>query len=111
MTPGNLREILRASASNYLLPRIPGLEWQDEAAEQVAAEIERGTDVLDAVRIVSEDYKEVDPKHLRWACQDGIARVMLRKRLSRGLFTFPDPQEKVSSDQGGSSLPPPPPAN
>jgi hypothetical protein len=111
MTPGNLREILRASASGYHLPRIPGLEWQEDVADQVAAGIDEGCDVVETVSAVSEAYADVNLRHLRWACQDGIARAILRKRLSRGLFTFPDPQEKVSSDQGGSSLPPPPPAN
>jgi hypothetical protein len=109
-TPGNLREILRASHSGYRLDRIPGLEWQDDVAETVATAIAGGADVRETVHAVftqwhqSHQFSEL---HLRWACQDGIARGVLTLRRSRGLFDFqvdsPGPVEAAVP------LPPPPP--
>jgi hypothetical protein len=45
--------------------------------------------------------------HLRWACQDGIARATFQKRKARNLF---DLAPKDEPKKGGVPLPPPPPA-
>lgn len=105
-TPANLREILRASQSNYRLDRLPGLEWQDDIAEQVATTLSQGANVQGVVRDIAAAH-DYAPLHIRWACQDGIARHALRAKLSRGLFDF----EEVATNNGGGSvvLPPPPP--
>ena len=105
-TPGNLREILRSSKSNYRLGRVPGLEWQDDIADAIANSITQGVPVLDAINEAVAGNKN-NPLHLRWACQDGIARGILAKQQSRSLFNFePEPDVPVSN---GVSLPPPPP--
>jgi hypothetical protein len=106
-TPGNLREILRASHSNYRLNRVPGLEWQDDIAEQVAQAIVQGAEPREAVTAITANRTE-QQLHLRWACQDGIARGVLRLRASRSLFDFPV-EDEAANDTGGPSLPPPPP--
>ena len=105
-TPGNLREILRASESGYLLSRLPGLEWQDELADIVAEKISTGADVRATVQEVVGQF-QANPLHLRWACQDGIARGVLRMNKQKGLFDFSAPQ--VEQKKSGASLPPPPP--
>ena len=105
-TPGNLREILRASESGYLLSRLPGLEWQDELADIVAEKIATGADVRATVQEVVGQF-QANPLHLRWACQDGIARGVLRMNKQKGLFDFSAPQ--VEQKKSGASLPPPPP--
>ena len=81
-TPGNLREILRASQSEYHLARIPGLEWQDDVADIVASLIVEGVPVKKAIQQAVEG-RNSDPLHLRWACQDGIARGVLNKQAQR----------------------------
>mgnify|MGYP003624398331 FL=1 len=111
-TPGNLREILRASQSNYRLDRLPSLEWQDDVADKVATAIVEGADVREAVQSVvtaKHQEKKSSQLQLRWACQDGIARGVLSIRQSRNLFDFqvdsPGPVE------ASVSTPPPPPMN
>jgi len=114
MTPGNLREILRASRSNYRLDRIAGLEWQDDVAEAVAQAIVGGVDPREAVTAVSRQNifpEKTSPLHLRWACQDGIARGVLRLRSQKDLFTFSSDEIKSDVPAAGVTLPPPPPSN
>ena len=106
-TPGNLREILRSSKSNYHLGRLPGLEWQDEVADSVANAIMQDVSVNEAINQAVQGRKD-EPLHLRWACQDGIARGMLAKQHSRSLFDFEVEVEEPKSN--GVSLPPPPPS-
>jgi|TARA_R100000234_G_scaffold119891_1_gene104179 hypothetical protein len=106
-TPGNLREILRAGESNYSLSRLAGLEWQDEVAQSVADAIVAGTKVQDAIQSAIGGRKD-NKLHLRWACQDGIARGILATQKKQSLFDFSEePQNSASSP----SLPPPPPLN
>ena len=105
-TPGNIREILRASESNYQLERLPGLEWQDDVAESVAQDMLNGVAVSDAIQSAISGRTE-HQLHLRWACQDGIARGVLLQQAKRSLFEF---QEKEQSPSNSPSLPPPPPS-
>ena len=103
-TPGNLREILRAGESNYNLSRLSGLEWQDEVAQVVADAIISGTSVQDAIQSAISGRKD-NSLHLRWACQDGIARGILATQKKQSLFNFSEDAQKPASSP---SLPPPP---
>ena len=106
-TPGNIREILRASQSNYRLERLPGLEWQDDVAESVAQDMLSGVAVQDAIQSAISGRTE-NPLHLRWACQDGVARGVLLQQAKTSLFSF-DKEEKTVSNS--PKLPPPPPSS
>ena len=107
-TPGNLREILRASKSNYHLGRIPGLEWQDDVADLVAQAMMQDVPVQEAVQAAVAGRSD-NALHLRWACQDGIARGVLAKQATRSIFDFSaEPTEPTAN---GASLPPPPPSS
>jgi hypothetical protein len=108
-TPANMREILRASQSNYKLDRVPGLEWQDDVADAVAAAMVQGASSREAVTAATAGRTE-HQLHLRWACQDGIARGVLQLRAQRSLFDFVA-EEAVADNSTGPSLPPPPPAS
>ena len=108
-TPGNMREVLRASQSNYKLDRVKGLEWQDEMADAVAEAIVQGASSRDAVAEITAGRKEAQ-LHLRWACQDGIARGVLQLRAKRSLFDFVAEEAEVANSSS-PSLPPPPPAS
>lgn len=104
-TPGNLREILRAGESNYNLSRLAGLEWQDEVAQLVADSIVSGMPVQEAIKAAVSGRKD-NNLHLRWACQDGIARGILTTQNNQSLFNFSEDTQKPASSP---SLPPPPP--
>jgi hypothetical protein len=109
-TPGNLREILRASAGGYQLSRVAGLEWQDDVAEELAGYILESSDINGSIKKIAE----VNPRfsagahqiHLRWACQDGIARATLRKRKAKDLFDLA-PKEESKKGTGVPAPPPP----
>ena len=105
-TPGNLREIMNASASGYKLDRFPGLEWQDDVAEEIAQQIISGRSSRDVAAETLQKYGQHQQVHLRWACQDGIARGVLRAQQQKGLFDFDSAESRASES---SSLPPPPP--
>ena len=106
-TPGNLREILRASETNYRLSRLSGLEWQDDVAQSVAVAMIDGADVKEASQSAVSGRTD-NRLHLRWACQDGIARGVLAQQNSQSLFDFSQNEAQSSSSP---SLPPPPPSN
>jgi len=104
-TPGNLREILRASQSNYRLNRLTDLDWQDEVADLVAQGMLSGATVQDSIQSAVSGRTD-NPLHLRWACQDGIARGVLMQQSRRSLFNF----DAVEAAKANSpTLPPPPP--
>lgn len=107
-TPANLREILQASQSGYRLSRIPGLEWQDEIADAVSSQMSVGEAIDIIVSRIARGHQNLNSLHVRWACQDGIARGVLTKQLSRGLFDFTVERAKQTNG-GGLPLPPPPP--
>ena len=105
-TPGNIREILRASESNYKLSRLPGLEWQDDVAQSLADDMLGGAAVPDAIQSAVSGRTD-NPLHLRWACQDGIARGVLLQQAERSLFDFTAEEKKEANSP---TLPPPPPS-
>ena len=108
-TPGNLREILRASAGGYTPARVPGLEWQDEVADALAAKILETNDVRGSIEQIAASHPRftdgTSQIHLRWACQDGIARATFMKRKARNLFDLGQKDEQAKT---GPALPPPP---
>jgi hypothetical protein len=104
-TPGNMREILHASESNYRLSRLPGLEWQDELADRIALALAQGAEINEALQASIIGY-QANPLHLRWGCQDGIARYVLQQHKQVGLFDF---GSAVEAPSNGVPLPPPPP--
>lgn len=71
--PANLRALLFASGT--VLPRFPGLEWQDEVMTHVAARMERGDERNDVVHetfaAVAKNDKHM--KHIAWSVRDGLA--------------------------------------
>ena len=109
-TPGNLREILRASNSGYRLDRLPGLEWQDNIADEVAERICAGEDVKAVCQSIAQthDIAKLGRLQVRWACQDGIARAVLRVLQQRDMFDFNASEGKKRKPLG--SRPPGPPA-
>jgi len=109
-TPGNLREILRASQSGYRLVRLPGLEWQDAVADNVSSLIVAGVPVREAV-VEATNGRTDNQLHLRWACQDGIARGILAVNARSSLFDFSPVKEAAKQSATLPPPPPPPPAN
>lgn len=88
--PPNIREILRASRTNYLLTRPEGLEWLDELAEELAGLVDthgaRSAEAWDFIEHAFGGSVPVTPRtqdelHIRWGCQDGIARGILRRQV------------------------------
>lgn len=114
-TPPSLREILLASEYGFDLPRLPGLEWQEEVVEEVASKLAAmespdPTAIAKAISASKDRWLRQDtrhPKWLRWAIQDGIARFRLRLRQQAGLFS--DEAMGAASDDKKRRRPPPPP--
>jgi hypothetical protein len=105
--PANMREILRASETDYRLDRITGLDWQDELADEIAGRMTQET-VKGIVADIAAKHSQYAPLHIRWACRDGIARGVLNRQLSRSLFDFPE-ETTPTNGSGRPVLPPPPP--
>ena len=109
VTPGRLYEVLRAGG--YEVRRFPGLEWQDDVADEVAALLAGVTNRLDVQKILAETGKtwHIDGrnrKHVRWAVQDGIARMQIQRRQTADLFAFaPEPTGTVAKVGGSGKLP------
>lgn len=112
-TPANLREILNAAPTHYDLPRLPGLEWQDEVAENIAAALKSGEPVLSAAERIFAHYANYaipgtpEERHVQWAVQDGIARHTIRDRCALGVLG----QLRASSKEVAPPPPPPGAAN
>lgn len=110
-TPANLREILRAAPTPYDLPRLPGLEWQDEVAETVAASLQGGEAVLEVIERIFAHYATYaipgtpGERHVQWAVQDGIARHTIRAHRALGVLG-----QLRAVNQGAAPPPPPPPS-
>ena len=86
--PLNLREVLRAKRQPEVLSRLPGLEWQEDIASKVAEAIVGGADAMQTLAgvwggTVPLEMRSAEDCHLRWACQDGIARATLELRKRR----------------------------
>ena len=90
--PMNLREILvraREVGHKVDIPRrAPGLEWLDEGAEAVAGFLAQGGSVSEAAQNLTAGAKGADPRHLRWAWRDGVARHELRNSGHAELFSL-----------------------
>ena len=86
--PMNMGEILRAAG--YTLPRLPGLEWQDEIVHAgteaiLAGELEK--EVL--TKLVSHcDGQGHNRLHQRWCLRDILDRVTLRRHQANTLAGF-----------------------
>lgn len=70
--PHNLRELLRAAG--IIMPRWPGLEWQDEWAQLVADGLAAGHTLRDLAHHAAAHLQGVNPAHIQWAVRDGLAR-------------------------------------
>ncbi len=109
-TPANLREILRAAPTGYDLPRLPGLEWQDDVADTVAESLKAGHPVNDTIERIFAHYKDYaipgtpGERHVQWACQDGIARYTIQRHKSLGVLG------QLRALAPAAPPPPPPPA-
>lgn len=99
--PANLREYLRASGD--VLPRIPGLEWQETVADKVCARILAGEAPRDVYVDVATKLRERIPtlQWIRWAIQDGIARAGYR--AGPDCLALP-PERKAPETPGISEL-------
>jgi len=89
--PMNLRELLRASNPPVVLPRWPGLEWQDGWADAVARELDNGATMQAVANWVGGELAWLDWRHVRWAIRDGIARHVYRQRRRSWLDVFAVP--------------------
>lgn len=87
--PANPAELLRYLG--YVIRRLPGLEWQDDVAEGVAVRLWEAASgsasgaigitpdmVMAVTRAVFEQLSSFDPRHVRWAVRDGLARAVFR---------------------------------
>jgi len=78
--PLNTGEILRGAG--YTLRRLPGLEWMDEIAERIAADVESAG--LDSRMTVGAEWArklqgaQIALPHIAWVVQDGLDRAELR---------------------------------
>jgi len=93
--PPNVRELLAASQTPYRLDRLPGLEWQDELADELAEVVAvYGPRTAEVWQVISDTFKgnvpeaprTPDEAHLRWALQDGMARGILRRMFDRAIL-------------------------
>jgi len=108
--PPNVRELLRASAVDYGLSRLKGLEWQDEVADKVAEHMVEG-DLDGAINIgatlgqkLAKSQGRQGQLHVRWAIQDGIARGVIQKHRMTSMFDLKPPAPKKSKKK---AAPPP----
>lgn len=85
MAPMNLGEILRAAG--FVIPRYPGLEWQDGVANQLANKLLEAPGLGDAEHVKGWILKTIDAckskgltnqKHVLWAVRDGYDRAVLK---------------------------------
>ena len=98
--PPRVRAPPRASAVNYGLSRLKGLEWQDEVADKVAALVVEG-DLDGAIskgatmgQKMAKSPGRQGQLHIRWAIQDGIARGVIQKHRTANMFDLQPPEPK-----------------
>lgn len=92
--PANLRAMLLESNQRIRMPRLPGLEAQDDIAEEVAVACKGATsaaDVLSVVGPMEERHNALlpHPLHVQWAWQDGIAMAALRAKANQSVLVQP----------------------
>lgn len=108
-TPANLREVLRVTGA-YDLPRLPGMEWMDDTAEVVCSALLTGEPVLSVLERIFTHYATYaipgtpGERHVQWACQDGIARFVIRQHTSQGVMG----PIRARAAAAQASAPPPP---
>lgn len=96
--PMDLREIL--NAAGFKIPRLKGLEWQDEAAAAVAAKLSepgilgdkaKARAVLEyAADFIGKKWSK-DERHTMWALHDGYSRAVIQAAVlasRRGAWGF-----------------------
>lgn len=82
--PPSLREVMLACNQfgfNYVFPRLPGLEWQDSFAEELAQGLAAGNQKLQATMYTNALQQGLARPYVEWAVSDGIARYQLRKGI------------------------------
>jgi hypothetical protein len=92
--PANLRAILSESTQRIRLPRIPGLEWQDDVAAETAEACKDAASVDDVravlagleARHMGSPTGARHPLHVQWAWQDGIAMAALRRQAAENIL-------------------------
>ncbi len=95
--PPNIREIIRRAVEvghKLGIPSRPiGLEWLDDAAEFVATYRAQGANIVSCAQALGQSANAgTDPRHLRWALQDGCARFELRNSASSWDYLFKNQQ-------------------
>jgi len=83
--PLNTGEILRAAG--YAVPRLPGLEWQDAAADKIAQRLKEGQD---PTTVWSESWEKLASQgvfngHVYMALRDGMDRHAIQTKQQNGL--------------------------
>ena len=77
--PSNLRVLL--TRAGFVLPRWPGLEWQDGIAAMVSQRMQAGEDRNTVVRDCFAQLRAsgVDDRHTAWAVRDGLDDAEIAK--------------------------------
>ena len=83
--PMNTGEILRAAG--YVIPRFPGLEWQDTVADRVVEKLNSGEN---AATVWSEAWEKLASQgvfngHIYMALRDGMDRHAIQTKQQNGL--------------------------
>jgi hypothetical protein len=88
--PVNLGEILRFNG--YQIPRLRGLEWQEEQVQLLAERLYCGTveqDNAEIEALYADLLKRgVDRRHALWTCRDGYHRAQLQRAARDRWSTF-----------------------
>lgn len=86
--PMNEAELLRSAG--FRIRRLPGMDWQDTAADQVAEQILKGALVLDVARRFRDKAESLrlDNRMALWALRDGIDRAEFARHREAGAWSF-----------------------
>lgn len=99
--PMNTGEILRAAG--YVIPRFPGLEWQDAVADRVVEKLNSGEN---SATVWSESWEKLASQgvfngHIYMALRDGMDRHAIQTKQQNGLKSL---FTSGKSAQGGLSV-------